>query len=98
MPRRPWLQVVGGGHAFARSFELISLQLLRGREWGHSTQRLGLGSSLVSGLLAQSSQTADRRLRSHGSRGGEHVSAASDFPVRLLALPDASGDSLDALL
>lgn len=56
------------------------------------------GCSLVIVLLSESAQTVDGRLGSHGSSRRQHVGTASDLAVRLLALPDARRDSLDALL
>ena len=54
--------------------------------------------SFVLSLLSDSTQTGDGRLGSDGSGRRQHVCTTSDLPVRGLALPDASSDSLDGLL
>ena len=47
--------------------------------------------------LSESTQTSDGLLGSDSSRCRQHVRASGDLPVCGLALPDASGLTLDAL-
>ena len=59
--------------------------------------RLGR-SNLLSGLLSESSKTHDGGLGGHGRSRGQLVSTTSDLLSGLLALPDADGRTLDAVL
>ena len=54
--------------------------------------------SVLLALVSDSTQTVDGGLGGDSSGSGEHVSSAGNLAVGVLALPDASGDTLDALL
>jgi len=55
-------------------------------------------SVLVGTFISDSTETVDGGLGGDSSSSREHVGSAGDLPVGGLALPDASGDTLDALL
>jgi len=55
-------------------------------------------SNLFSSIFSESAQTGDSSLGGHSSWGGELPRSTGDLATSLLALPDADGFSLDAIL
>ena len=55
-------------------------------------------SNLFSSIVSESAQTGDGGLGGHSSWGGQLPRSTGDLATSLLALPDADGLSLDAIL
>lgn len=55
-------------------------------------------SNLFSSIFSESAQTGDGGLGGHSSWGGQLPRSTGDLATSLLALPDADGLSLDAIL